>query len=76
MRNNIPITAKITHHGNILGVSGLAQKFAAARDAGARVVILPKENEREVRNFPPDVYRGLRLVFVEKADEAFSEVFI
>lgn len=34
MRNNIPITAKITHHGKILGVTELAQKSAAARDAG------------------------------------------
>jgi ATP-dependent Lon protease len=76
VRNDVATTGEITLHGNVLGVSGLAQKIAAARDAGARVLILPKENEREVRDFPPDVYRGLRLVFVEKADEAFSEVFI
>jgi ATP-dependent Lon protease len=75
VRNDVAVTGEITLHGNILAVGGLAQKIAAARDAGCRAVILPKDNEREVRDFPPDVYRGLRLVFVEKADEAFQEVF-
>jgi ATP-dependent Lon protease len=59
-----------------LGVGGVAQKIAAARNAGARVVILPKENEREVQDLPPDIYKGVRLVFVERADEAFQEVFV
>lgn len=75
VRNDVAVTGEITLHGNILAVGGMAQKIAAARDAGSRVVILPKDNEREVREFPPDVYRGLRLVFVEKAEEAFEEVF-
>lgn len=75
VRNDVAVTGEITLHGNILAVGGLAQKIAAARDAGCRVVVLPKDNEREVHEFPPDVHRGLRLVFVEKAEEAFQEVF-
>lgn len=75
VRNDVAVTGEITLHGNILAVGGLAQKIAAARDAGSRVVILPKDNEREVREFPTDVHRGLRLVFVERAEEAFEEVF-
>jgi ATP-dependent Lon protease len=39
-------------------------------------VILPKENEREVGNFSPDLYKGMRLIFVEKADEAFQEALL
>jgi len=76
VRNDVAVTGEITLHGNILGVGGLAQKIAAARDAGAKKVILPKENQREVEDYPPDVSRGLRLVFVEKADEAFQEAFL
>ena len=76
VRNDVAVTGEITLHGNILGVGGLAQKIAAARDAGAKKVILPKENQREVEEYPADVSRGLRLVFVEKADEAFQEAFL
>jgi hypothetical protein len=43
----------------------LAQKISAARNAGCKAVILPKENEREVANFSPDLYKGMRLIFVE-----------
>jgi ATP-dependent Lon protease len=75
VRNDVAVTGEITLHGNILPVGGLAQKIAAARDAGSRVVILPKGNEEEVRELPPDVHRNLRLVFVEKADDAFKEAF-
>lgn len=76
VRNDVAVTGEITLHGNILGVTGLAQRLAAARDAGARVVLLPRENEREVNDLPADISRGLRLIFIEKADEAFLEVFI
>lgn len=76
VRNDVAVTGEITLHGNILGVTGLAQRIAAARDAGARVVLLPRENEREVKELPADISRGLRLIFIEKADEAFQEVFI
>lgn len=63
-------------HGNILAIGGLAQKLAAARDAGVRTVILPKDNEREIPELPPEVYRGMRLVLVERAEEAFEEILI
>jgi len=76
VRNDIAFTGEVTLHGNILGVGGLAQKIAAARDAHARIVVLPKENEREVLSLPPEVSAGLRLVFVEKADEAFKEALL
>lgn len=76
VRRDVAMTGEITLHGNILGVGGIAQKIAAARDAGARLVILPKENEREVAELPKDVYRGLRLLFVEKAEDALQEVLI
>jgi ATP-dependent Lon protease len=51
-------------------------RVEAARDAGARMVIVPKENEREVKELPEDVFRGLTLLFVEKAEEAFKEVLL
>jgi ATP-dependent Lon protease len=76
VRNDVAVTGEITLHGNILAIGGLAQKLAAARDAGVRTVILPKENEREIPELPPDVYRGMRLVLVEKAEEAFEEILI
>ncbi len=76
VRHDVAITGEITLHGTILAVGGVAQKIAAARDAGAKVVIVPKDNGREIAELPPQVYEGLRIVLVEKAEDAFKEVFV
>jgi ATP-dependent Lon protease len=76
VRNDIAMTGEITLHGSVLGVGGLAQKISAARAAGCQAVILPKDNEREVKEFPPSIYKGMRVIFVEKADEAFQEALL
>ena len=76
VRHDVAMTGEITLHGNILGVGGLAQKIAAARDAGCKVVLLPKENEREVKEYPDELSKGMRLIFIDKADEAFKEALI
>jgi ATP-dependent Lon protease len=70
------MTGEITLHGSILAIGGVPQKLAAARAAGCVAVILPKENEREVNELPPSIHQGMRLIFVEKAEEAFQEVLI
>ena len=54
----------------------VAAEQAAAREAGCKAVILPKENERETNDLPPEIYKGIRLIFAEKADEAFKEVLL
>jgi ATP-dependent Lon protease len=76
VRNDVAITGEITLHGNILAVGGIAQKIAVARDAGVRLVIVPKENEREVAELPSYVTQGLHVLFVEKAEEAVKEVLL
>jgi ATP-dependent Lon protease len=76
VRNDVAMTGEITLHGSVLAVGGLAQKISAARAAGCRAVILPKENEREVSQFPEDISKGMRLIYVEKAEEAFKEILL
>jgi ATP-dependent Lon protease len=76
VRNDVAISGEITLHGKILGIGGVAQKIAAARDAGAHLIILPKENEPEVKELPPVVSGAVRLLFVEKAEEALNEVLL
>lgn len=76
VRHNVAMTGEITLRGSVLGVEGLAQKVAAAHKAGCRAVVLPSENEREFNDLPPNIYEGMRVIFVERADEAFQEVLL
>jgi len=76
VRPDVAVTGEVTLKGNVIGVGGLAQKISAARDAGCRTVIVPRENEREVREYPLEISRGLRLVFIDKAEEAVEEALL
>jgi ATP-dependent Lon protease len=53
----------------VLPVGGIKEKVLAARRAGIRRVILPKENEKDLRDLPEHVQRELEFVFVETVEE-------
>lgn len=76
IRNDVAVTGEISLHGMVLPVGGIAQKISAAKEAGCKAVVLPKDNEREVTDLPPRIYEGVRLIFVESAEEAFKEVLL
>ena len=72
MRNDLAMTGEITIMGKVLAVGGIQPKLMAAIDAGVKTVILPAENEQDVR-FLPDYMRGrVELVFVRDIQEALG----
>jgi ATP-dependent Lon protease len=52
IRHDIAMTGEITIMGKVLGVGGIQAKLLAAIDAGVKTVILPAENEQDVRFLP------------------------
>jgi ATP-dependent Lon protease len=76
VRHDVAITGEITLHGSVLSVGALAQKVAAAKKAGCRAIVLPTDNEREFNDLPSKIYDGMRIIFVDKADEAIKEVLL
>jgi ribonuclease HIII len=55
----------------ISGVEGIPEKLSAARRAGIRRVVLPRQNQSDA---PAERYRGLRLVFVDDINEVLREL--
>ncbi|HUL43965.1 MAG TPA: endopeptidase La [Bacteroidota bacterium] len=74
-RNDIAMTGEITLRGNILGVGGLNEKLLAAQRSGIKVVLIPKENERDLEEIQPKVKEGLRIIPIETIGEAMKFVF-
>ncbi len=50
----------------------MKEKVLAARRAGIRRVILPKENEKDLRELPDNVRAEMGFVFVERVEDALS----
>lgn len=76
VRHDIAMTGEITIMGKVLGVGGIQAKLLAAIEAGVKTVILPADNEPDVR-FLPDYMRGqLELIFVRDIQEALQAALL
>ena len=76
VRNDLAMTGEITIMGKVLPVGGIQAKLQAAMDAGLKQVILPAENEADVR-FLPDYMRGkVDLVYVRDIREVLDRALI
>ena len=63
------MTGEITLRGEILPVGGVKEKVLAAHAAGVEILILPRANERDLREVPAAVRRVLRFQFVDHMEE-------
>ena len=72
VRKDVAMTGEITLRGRVLPVGGLKSKILAAHLSGARVVILPKKNEKDLRDVPEEVRKQIRLVLVENMEQVLA----
>jgi len=73
VRSDVAMTGEITLRGKVLPVGGLKEKILAAKRAGIKTVILPKDNKEEVMSdLPPYVRKSMNLIFVDHIDEVFK----
>jgi ATP-dependent Lon protease len=72
IRANVAMTGEITLRGRVLPIGGLKEKLIAAHRGGIDTVIIPKENEKDLREIPPHVKRDLSIVLVDHMDEVLA----
>lgn len=75
-RKKVAMTGEITLSGRVLPIGGLKEKVLAAQRAGVETVIIPKENEIDLRDVPEPVRQKMRFVPVEHMDEVLPVVLI
>jgi ATP-dependent Lon protease len=69
VRRDIAMTGEVTLRGKILEIGGVKEKVLAAYRAGIRQIILPKSNEKDLRDVPDPVKEHIAFTFVERMDE-------
>jgi ATP-dependent Lon protease len=71
IRPRVAMTGEITLSGQVLPVGGIKEKVLAARRAGVKTILLPAENEPNVKEDLPDhMLEGLELKYVKTIREA------
>ena len=72
VRSDVAMTGEITLRGKVLPVGGIKEKVLAARRAGITTIILPRRNESDLEDIPPEVRSELETFFVDTVDEVLA----
>jgi ATP-dependent Lon protease len=71
----IAMTGEISLRGQVLPIGGVKHKVLAAHRAGIETVLLPKRNEKDLKEIPTDVKEGLRFVLVSTMWDVLREIW-
>lgn len=75
-RREVAMTGEITLRGRVLPIGGLKEKILAAHRGGIKKVIIPKENEKDLKDIPATISRQLEIVSVEHMDEVLPQALV
>jgi ATP-dependent Lon protease len=75
VRSDTAMTGEISLSGLVLPVGGIKEKVLAAHRAGIKRVILPKSNEKDLKEVPQEVRDDLTFILVERIEEVLPAAF-
>jgi ATP-dependent Lon protease len=69
VKKDVAMTGEVTLRGRVLPIGGLKEKTLAAHRAGIKMIIIPKENEKDLKDIPLEVLKELKIVLVDHVDQ-------
>jgi len=75
VRNDTAMTGEISLSGLVLPVGGIKEKVLAAHRAGIKRIILPRPNEKDLKDVPQEVRDDLTFIPVERIEEVLGSAF-
>ncbi len=72
VRRDVAMTGEITLRGKVLAIGGLKEKVLAARRAEIEEIIIPEENEKDLKDIPESVLESVKIHLVETMDEVLK----
>ncbi len=68
-RNDTAMTGEVTLTGLVLPIGGVKEKVLAARRTGIKRVVLPKANQKDLRDLPEEVRNEMEFIFAERVED-------
>ena len=72
VRSSVAMTGEITLRGEVLPIGGLKEKLLAAHRGGVKTVLIPDQNQEELKEIPDNVKSGLEIIPVKWIDEVLE----
>lgn len=76
VRADIAMTGEVTLRGRVLPIGGLKEKLLAAKNAGIKIVLVPKKNLADVEELSQEITKGLEILPVEHMEEVLKAAFV
>jgi len=73
--NDVAMTGEITLRGNVLPIGGLNEKLLAAKRNKISRVLIPRDNEIDLKEIPNEVKEGLEIITLDYIEDAIPYVF-
>ena len=71
-RSDVAMTGEITLRGQVLAIGGLKEKLLAAHRGGIKRVLIPDENQRDLKEVPDNIKADLEVIPVKWIDEVLE----
>jgi ATP-dependent Lon protease len=69
VKRDVAMTGEVTLRGRVLPIGGLKEKLLAAKSAGVKTVIIPKDNVADLKKIPADIKEGIQIIPVDHVDQ-------
>ncbi|BBF44339.1 ATP-dependent protease La type I [Lachnospiraceae bacterium KM106-2] len=73
VRADVAMTGEVTLRGRVLPIGGLKEKLLAAKNAGIKLVLVPKQNEKDVEELSDEILDGIQVKFVSNMQQVLSD---
>ena len=76
VKRKVAMTGEITLRGRVLPIGGLKEKLIAAQRGKVKMVIIPKDNEKDLKDIPSRVLKSMEIFPVENMDEVLRQALV
>ena len=76
VRRDLAMTGEVTLRGNVLPIGGLKEKVLAAHRGGIKRVLIPVENEKDIREIPAVILKSIQIELVEHMDQVLRKALL
>ena len=76
VRHDIAMTGEVTLRGRILPIGGLKEKVLAAHRGGIKTVLIPTENEKDIKEIPPTILKTVTIRLVDHMDQVLRQALV
>lgn len=76
VKADVAMTGEVSLRGRVLPIGGLKEKLLAAKQAGMKLILIPKENEADLNEISEEITSGMEIVPVTEMAEVLERALV